>query len=163
MAEDGPEHQKIKEENLVFVGLVGMIDPPRPECKNAVDIFKKAGITTIMITGDHKTTALAIAKKLGITDENGEALSGEEIDALTPEELQEKVKTVHVFARVSPENKVQIVTAVKANGNIAAMTGDGIRRVINGEKTRKLARFKIEYIDQEEYIDEQIGERYTVK
>ena len=117
---------ELKEENLIFVGLVGMIDPPRPECKNAVSIFKKAGITTIMITGDHKTTALAIAKKLGITDENGEALSGEEIDALTPEELQEKVKTVHVFARVSPENKVQIVTAVKANGNIAAMTGDGV-------------------------------------
>ena len=117
---------ELKEENLVFVGLVGMIDPPRPECKNAVDIFKNAGITTIMITGDHKTTALAIAKKLGITDENGEALSGEEIDALSPEELQEKVKTVHVFARVSPENKVQIVTAVRANGNIAAMTGDGV-------------------------------------
>ena len=117
---------ELKEENLVFLGLVGMIDPPRPECKNAVDIFKKAGITTIMITGDHKTTALAIAKKLGITDENGQALSGEEIDALSPEELQEKVKTVHVFARVSPENKVQIVTAVRANGNIAAMTGDGV-------------------------------------
>ena len=117
---------ELKEENLVFVGLVGMIDPPRPECKNAVSIFKKAGITTIMITGDHKTTALAIAKELGIADENGEALSGEEIDALTPEELQEKVKTVHVFARVSPENKVQIVTAIRANGNIAAMTGDGV-------------------------------------
>ena len=117
---------ELKEENLVFVGLVGMIDPPRPECKNAVSIFKKAGITTVMITGDHKTTALAIAKELGITDENGEALSGDEIDALTPEQLQEKVKYVHVFARVSPENKVQIVTAIKANGNIAAMTGDGV-------------------------------------
>ena len=117
---------ELKEENLVFVGLVGMIDPPRPECKNAVFIFKKAGITTIMITGDHKTTALAIAKELGIADENGEALSGEEIDALTPEQLQEKVKTVHVFARVSPENKVQIVTAIRNNGNIAAMTGDGV-------------------------------------
>ena len=117
---------ELKEEKLVFVGLVGMIDPPRPEAKNAVSIFKKAGITTIMITGDHKTTALAIAKELGITDENGEALSGDEIDALSPEELQEKVKTVHVFARVSPENKVQIVTAVRANGNIAAMTGDGV-------------------------------------
>ena len=117
---------ELKEEDLVFVGLVGMIDPPRPECKNAVSIFNKAGITTIMITGDHKTTALAIAKELGITDENGEALSGEEIDKLTPEELQEKVKTVHVFARVSPENKVQIVTAIRANGNIAAMTGDGV-------------------------------------
>ena len=117
---------ELKEENLVFLGLVGMIDPPRPECKNAVSIFKKAGITTIMITGDHKTTALAIAKELGIADENGEALSGEEIDGLTPEQLQEKVKTVHVFARVSPENKVQIITAVRANGNIAAMTGDGV-------------------------------------
>lgn len=117
---------ELKEENLVFVGLVGMIDPPRPECKNAVSIFKKAGITTIMITGDHKTTALAIAKELGIAEENGEALSGDEIDALTSEELQEKVKTVHVFARVSPENKVQIVTAIRANGNIAAMTGDGV-------------------------------------
>ena len=117
---------ELKEENLVFLGLVGMIDPPRPEAKNAVSIFKKAGITTIMITGDHKTTALAIAKELGITDENGEALSGEEIDALTPEQLQEKVKTVHVFARVSPENKVQIVTAIRNNGNIAAMTGDGV-------------------------------------
>ena len=116
----------LEEEKLIFVGLVGMIDPPRPEAKNAVSIFKKAGITTIMITGDHKTTALAIAKELGITDENGEALSGEEIDALSPEELKEKVKTVHVFARVSPENKVQIVTAVRANGNIAAMTGDGV-------------------------------------
>ena len=117
---------ELKEENLVFVGLVGMIDPPRPECKNAVSIFNKAGITTIMITGDHKTTALAIAKELGIADENGQALSGEEIDKLTPEELQEVVKTVHVFARVSPENKVQIVTAIRANGNIAAMTGDGV-------------------------------------
>ena len=117
---------ELKEENLVFLGLVGMIDPPRPEAKNAVSIFKKAGITTIMITGDHKTTALAIAKELGITDANGEALSGEEIDALTPEQLQEKVKTVHVFARVSPENKVQIVTAIRNNGNIAAMTGDGV-------------------------------------
>ena len=117
---------ELKEEKLVFVGLVGMIDPPRPEAKNAVSIFKKAGITTIMITGDHKTTALAIAKELGITDEDGEALSGDEIDALSPEELQEKVKSVHVFARVSPENKVQIVTAVRANGNIAAMTGDGV-------------------------------------
>ena len=117
---------ELKEEKLVFVGLVGMIDPPRPEASEAVSIFKRAGITTIMITGDHKTTALAIAKELGITDENGEALSGEEIDALSPEELQEKVKTVHVFARVSPENKVQIVTAVRANGNIAAMTGDGV-------------------------------------
>lgn len=117
---------ELKEEQLVFVGLVGMIDPPRPEAANAVSIFKKAGINTIMITGDHKTTALAIAKQLGIVADGEEALSGDEIDALTPEELQEKVKTVHVFARVSPSNKVQIVNAIKANGSIVAMTGDGV-------------------------------------
>ena len=120
------ESDELKEENLIFIGLVGMIDPPRPECKKAVEIFKQAGITTIMITGDHKTTALAIARQLGITGDDGVALSGEEIDALSPEELREKVKYVHVFARVSPENKVQIVTAIRANGNIAAMTGDGV-------------------------------------
>lgn len=117
---------ELKEEQLVFVGLVGMIDPPRPEAANAVSIFKKAGINTIMITGDHKTTALAIAKQLGIVADGEVALSGDEIDALTPEELQEKVKTVHVFARVSPSNKVQIVNAIKANGSIVAMTGDGV-------------------------------------
>ncbi len=119
-------NDKLEEKDLVFLGLVGMIDPPRPEAKNAVSIFKRAGITTIMITGDHKTTALAVARELGITDINGDALSGDEIDALSPEELQEKVKTVHVFARVSPENKVSIVNAVRANGCIAAMTGDGV-------------------------------------
>ncbi|HHT67376.1 MAG TPA: calcium-translocating P-type ATPase, PMCA-type [Erysipelotrichaceae bacterium] len=117
---------ELKEEQLVFVGLVGMIDPPRPEVPNAVSIFKRANINTIMITGDHKTTAVAIAKDLGIAEEGEEALSGEEIDALSPEELQEKVKTVHVFARVSPQNKVQIVNAIKANGAIVAMTGDGV-------------------------------------
>ena len=117
---------ELKEEQLVFVGLVGMIDPPRPEAANAVSIFKKAGINTIMITGDHKTTALAIAKQLGIVADGEVALSGDEIDTLTPEELQEKVKTIHVFARVSPSNKVQIVNAIKANGSIVAMTGDGV-------------------------------------
>ena len=117
---------KLTEEDLIFVGLVGMIDPARPEAANAVSIFKKAGITTIMITGDHKTTALAIAKTLGIAEEVSQTMSGDEIDKLTPEELQEAVKTVRVFARVSPENKVAIVKAIKANGNIAAMTGDGV-------------------------------------
>lgn len=118
--------KSLTEENLIFVGLVGMIDPPRPEARNAVDIFRKAGITTIMITGDHKTTALAIAKKLNIAEDESQTISGEEIDKLTFEELQETVKTVRVFARVSPENKVSIVKAIKANGNIAAMTGDGV-------------------------------------
>ena len=117
---------KIEEEDLIFLGLVGMIDPPRPEAKRAVSIFKQAGITTVMITGDHKTTALAIAKELGIAEDESEAMSGYEIDQLTPEELQEKVKTVRIFARVSPENKVSIVKAIKANGQIAAMTGDGV-------------------------------------
>ena len=120
------EDENCTEENLVFIGLVGMIDPPRPEAKDAVSIFKEAGITTIMITGDHKTTALAIAKVLGIAEDPSQAMSGDEIDKLTPEELQETVKTVRVFARVSPSNKVSIVQAIKANGNIAAMTGDGV-------------------------------------
>ena len=120
------ESNELSEEDLVFIGLVGMIDPARPEAANAVSIFKKAGITTIMITGDHKTTALAIAKTLGIASDMNQAMSGDEIDKLSPEELQEAVKTVRVFARVSPENKVSIVKAIKANGNIAAMTGDGV-------------------------------------
>ena len=120
------EEMKNIEQDLTYIGMVGMIDPPREEAKLAVEKCKTAGIKTVMITGDHKTTALAIAKELGIADENGEALSGDEIDQLSQEELQEKVKTVRVFARVSPENKVQIITAVRANGNIAAMTGDGV-------------------------------------
>ena len=120
------ESKELSEDDLVFYGLVGMIDPARPEAKNAVDIFKKAGITTIMITGDHRVTALAIAKDLGIANDENEVMSGDEIDKLSLEELQEKVKTVRVFARVSPENKVSIVKAIKANGHIAAMTGDGV-------------------------------------
>ena len=117
---------ELTEEGLIFSGIVGMIDPARPEAKNAVDIFKKAGITTIMITGDHRVTALAIAKELGIAEDESQVMSGDELDKLTLEELQEKVKTVRVFARVSPENKVNIVKAIRANGFIAAMTGDGV-------------------------------------
>ena len=120
------ESKDLTEEELVFSGIVGMIDPPRPEAKNAVDIFNEAGITTIMITGDHRVTALAIAKELGIAENEEQVLSGDEIDKLSLEELQEKVKTVRVFARVSPENKVNIVKAIRANGHIAAMTGDGV-------------------------------------
>ena len=117
---------KIEEDNLIFVGFVGMVDPARPEAKHAVDIFKGAGITTIMITGDHKDTAYAIASELGICSRPEECLSGSELDGLTDLEVQEKVKNVRVFARVSPENKVQIVKAFKANGSIVAMTGDGV-------------------------------------
>ena len=116
----------LTEEELVFSGLVGMIDPARPEAIPAVQIFKDAGITTIMITGDHRVTALAIARDLGIAESEEQVMSGDEIDQLSLEQLQERVKTVRVFARVSPENKVNIVKAIRANGNIAAMTGDGV-------------------------------------
>ena len=117
---------KIDEKDLVFVGLVAMIDPARPEAKPAVLKFKKAGITTIMITGDHKDTAFAIAKDLGIADSIDQCVMGKDIDTLSEEELQELVKKVRVFARVSPENKTSIVKAFQANGNICAMTGDGV-------------------------------------
>ena len=117
---------KIDETELVFVGLVAMIDPARPEAKPAVAKFKTAGITTIMITGDHKDTAFAIAKELGIAESIDQCIMGKEIDNLSEAELQELVKKTRVFARVSPENKTAIVKAFKANGNICAMTGDGV-------------------------------------
>ena len=116
----------IEEEDLVFVGLVAMIDPARTEAAPAVKKFKDAGITTVMITGDHKDTAFAIAKQLGIAENTDQVLMGEDVDRLSETELQEACKNVRVFARVSPENKVQIVKAFKANGNICAMTGDGV-------------------------------------
>ncbi len=116
----------IDEKDLVFVGLVAMIDPARPEAKPAVEKFKTAGITTIMITGDHKDTAFAIAKELGIAESIDQCVMGKDIDNLSEEELKELVKHTRVFARVSPENKTNIVKAFKANGNICAMTGDGV-------------------------------------
>lgn len=114
------------EENLIFVGLVAMVDPARPEAKGAVEKFKRAGIVTVMITGDHKDTAFAIAQNLGICETKEQCKTGADVDAMSAEELRECCKTVRVFARVSPENKVQIVKAFKANGNICAMTGDGV-------------------------------------
>ena len=117
---------KIDETDLVFVGLVAMIDPARPEAKPAVSKFKEAGITTVMITGDHKDTAFAIAKDLGIVETIDQCMLGSEIDKLSETELCEACKKTRVFARVSPENKVQIVKAFQANGNICAMTGDGV-------------------------------------
>ena len=120
------EGGEVEEDNLIFVGLVGMVDPPREAAKPAVKTLKKAGIVTIMITGDHKDTAFAIAKELGIADSEAQVMSGDQIDACTDEELQEKVKTCRVFARVSPSNKVSIVKAIKANGLTVAMTGDGV-------------------------------------
>ena len=116
----------IEEADLCYVGMVAMIDPARPEAKDAVAKFKTAGITTVMITGDHKDTAFAIAKELGIASDIRECYTGEDVDNMSEEELRECVKTARVFARVSPENKVSIVKAFKANGHIAAMTGDGV-------------------------------------
>lgn len=114
------------ENGLTFIGLVAMVDPARPEAKGAVEKFKRAGIVTVMITGDHKDTAFAIAKELGICSDKSQCKTGAEVDAMTEEELRETCRTARVFARVSPENKVQIVKAFKANGNICAMTGDGV-------------------------------------
>ena len=120
------DEERMSEEHLVFVGMVGMIDPERAEAAPAVKMFKQAGIRTVMITGDHKDTAFAIAKNLGIAEDISQCCSGDELNALSEEELRERVKTTNVFARVSPENKVQIVKALKANGNIVSMTGDGV-------------------------------------
>jgi Ca2+-transporting ATPase len=117
----------IDEENdLIFAGLVGMIDPPREEVKAAIRVCKKAHIRTVMITGDHKLTATAIGKELGIIEHDNQALSGKEIDALSDEAFLEKIKTINVFARVSPSHKVRIVKALQDSGEIASMTGDGV-------------------------------------
>lgn len=120
------EENTITEENLIFVGLVAMIDPPRAEAKPAVEKFKSAGITTVMITGDHKDTAYAVASQLGICEDKSQCFTGAQIDEMTEVELQECCKTARVFARVSPDNKVQIVKAFQALGNVCAMTGDGV-------------------------------------
>lgn len=114
------------EKDLVMIGLVGMIDPPREEVKESIDIAKDAGVATLMITGDHKNTAFAIARELGIASDLSEAITGAEIDALSASELQARIANYKVFARVSPEHKVNIVKALKARGNIVSMTGDGV-------------------------------------
>ncbi|MDR1068096.1 MAG: cation-translocating P-type ATPase [Clostridiales Family XIII bacterium] len=114
------------EEGLTFVGLVGMIDPPRPEAAGAVAEFKEASVTTIMITGDHKDTAFAIAKEIGIAEHKEQVISGVELDKLTQEELNAVVPSLRVFARVSPQHKVMIVKAFKSHGHIVSMTGDGV-------------------------------------
>lgn len=115
-----------EESGFVFVGLIGMTDPPRPEAAKAVAVCKKAGITPVMITGDHIVTACAVAEKLGITDSKSKAMSGNEIDRLNDAELQNAVTDCRVFARVTPEHKVRIVKAFRARGEIVAMTGDGV-------------------------------------
>lgn len=114
------------EKDLVFTGLVAMIDPPRPEAIQAIAACKRAGIKPVMITGDHKVTAMAIARGLGMLEDGALALSGEELDKLEPEEYQERVEKIQVYARVSPEHKLRIVRAWKNKGEVVAMTGDGV-------------------------------------
>ena len=118
-----PESNEV---DMTFVGLVGMIDPARVEAKDAIRKCKDAGIKTVMITGDYKETAFAIAKELDMAESIDQAMTGEEIEDYSEEEMREVVKDVKVYARVSPEHKVKIVTALRANGDIAAMTGDGV-------------------------------------
>ncbi len=114
------------ESGLTFIGLVGMIDPPRPEAKDAVAVCRKAGIKPVMITGDHVITASAIAKELGILLEGDRAITGAELDEMTDSELDAQVETISVYARVSPENKIRIVKAWQRKGQIVSMTGDGV-------------------------------------
>ena len=114
------------EQDLVFLGLTGMIDPVRPEVKAAIEECRSAGIRPVMITGDHKDTAVAIAKELGIITDASQAITGAELDAISDEDICEFVKQYGVYARVQPEHKVRIVNAWKANGAIVAMTGDGV-------------------------------------
>jgi Ca2+-transporting ATPase len=122
---DQPTPEK-DEKDLVFCGLVGMIDPPRAEAIEAIKVCKSAGIRAVMITGDYRDTAAAIAKQLGIISSDSEVLAGADLNKMDDAQLDEAARTVSVFARVSPEHKVRIVQAMKNNGEIAAMTGDGV-------------------------------------
>ena len=114
------------ENGLTFLGLVGMIDPPRPECKVAVATCRRAGIKPVMITGDHVVTASAIARELGILEEGDMAITGAQLDAMTEDELDANVEKISVYARVSPENKIRIVKAWQRKGQVVSMTGDGV-------------------------------------
>ena len=114
------------EKNLIFAGLIAMIDPPREEVKTAVQQCKTAGIKIVMITGDHKNTAVAIAKELGFFGQDSIAMTGEELDKTSEEELHEKIENIPVYARVAPEHKLRIVKTWRSRGEVAAMTGDGV-------------------------------------
>ncbi len=120
------EGSDYEEKRLIFAGLIGMTDPPRPEAARAVATCKKAGITPVMITGDHIVTACAVARKLGILGDGFTAMTGNDLDILSDEQLVSASKKCRVFARVSPEHKVRIVKAFRARGEIVAMTGDGV-------------------------------------
>lgn len=114
------------ETNLIFVGLTGMIDPPRKEVRDAIVKCKKAGIKTIMITGDHQTTAEAIARQLGMLPTGGLAINGSQLAAMSDEQLDDRIEDIYVYARVSPEHKLRIVKALQKRGHVVAMTGDGV-------------------------------------
>ena len=122
---DVPTSEEL-ENGLTFLGLVGMIDPPRPEAKAAVEVCRRAGIKPVMITGDHVVTASAIARELGILLDGDRAITGAQLDAMTDRELDEQVETISVYARVSPENKIRIVKAWQRKGQVVSMTGDGV-------------------------------------
>ncbi len=110
---------------MTFLGLAGMIDPPRPEAKSAIAVCEQAGIRAVMITGDHPVTAQAVARELGLL-KTGRVVTGAELEAMTDEQFQREVETIEVYARVSPAHKLRVVTALQANGHIVAMTGDGV-------------------------------------
>jgi Ca2+-transporting ATPase len=114
------------ERSFIFAGLIGMIDPPRTEVRDAMQICKMAGIRPIMITGDHHLTARAIARDVGLIDNEGEVITGAELDEMTPEAFRDAVNRCNVFARVAPEHKLQIVSVLRSNGQVVAMTGDGV-------------------------------------
>jgi P-type Ca2+ transporter type 2C len=124
---DPPDHFEVADErDLVYVGVVGIIDPPRPEVADAVADAHRAGVRVMMITGDHPTTAARIAKDLGIAEPGAAAVTGVDLDSLSPDQLQEVTATATVYARVAPRNKLQIVDALQARGEVVAMTGDGV-------------------------------------
>ncbi|OYD06692.1 calcium-translocating P-type ATPase, SERCA-type [Paludifilum halophilum] len=121
-----PASEAAAERNLVFVGLAGMIDPPREEVRDAIRTCRRAGIKTVMITGDHQTTAVAIARQLGILTGSGLTVNGSELQQMSDTQFQKKVNHIDVYARVSPEHKLRIVKALQKEGHVAAMTGDGV-------------------------------------
>ena len=125
-AQEIPGEKARAEENLIFLGMVAMMDPPRSESRAAVQNARRAGIRTVMITGDHKVTAMAIARRIGIMDETAQALTGAELNAMDDGELSRRLDSISVYARVSPEHKIRIVDAWQKRGSIVAMTGDGV-------------------------------------